>query len=348
MKRKRVLGIILLAAVLFLPTKAFAGDLSVKRIAGNDRFETSVEISKELYEKADSVVIALGFNFPDALVGGTLAVQLDIPTLLVRHDSIDPVVEEEIERLGAKKAFLLGGEAAVGKKVEEKLRDMGLTIDRIQGDNRFETAEKINEKRFELRENPQEDDTMGDAPYYANAYNFPDALAIAPLCGVTNELLYLIDNKTDAAPGVAVGGPKAITHSYDKDPSIENEWKYDEEGELISRPYRIFGINRYETAIAVAHQYFEYFGYEPVTVIVADGNNYPDALTAANLAANKSGAICLTETGKLPFILKAYLEIFPADNVIIVGGEKAVSENVQKELEEIQKDENDIDDGAVG
>lgn len=337
MKRKSLVVILLMAAVLFLPTKAFAGDLNVRRIAGNDRYETSVEISKDLYEKSDSVVIALGMDFPDALVGGTLAVQLDIPTLLVRRDSIDSVVVEEIDRLGAKKAFVLGGEAAVSKNVEKELKDMGLTIERIAGKNRFETADIINEKRFELREDPQDGDTMSDMPYYANAFNFPDALAISPLCGVTNELLYLIDGKTDAAPGVAVGGPKVVKHSYDEDPEMDNEWRFDDDGEFINRPYRIFGENRYETAIAVAHQYVYYFGYEPSTVIIADGSNYPDALAAANIAAKTSGAICLTQTNALPYIVQAYLEIFPATDVIIVGGEKAVSNNVQKQLEEIQK-----------
>jgi len=73
------------------------------RLAGSDRYGTSVAISQDTYPDArylpDTIVIATGEAFPDALAGGPLASKLWAPLLLVRHGSVPDVVIEEIERI---------------------------------------------------------------------------------------------------------------------------------------------------------------------------------------------------------------------------------------------------------
>ena len=80
--KKKYFVLLLLTMTMMLPNQAFAEKLNVRRIFGANRYETAVEISKDLYEKADTVIIASGENFPDALAGGSLAVQIDSPEII--------------------------------------------------------------------------------------------------------------------------------------------------------------------------------------------------------------------------------------------------------------------------
>lgn len=62
---------------------------------------------------------------------------------------------------------------------------------------------------------------------------------------------------------------KVIKHSYDDNLDYSNVWEYDKDGNIISRPYRFFGKNRYETAVQVAMDYWHYFKEGPETTIIA-------------------------------------------------------------------------------
>lgn len=148
--------------LLLMPSKAFAKKIQVTRLFGDDRYETAAEISKDSFEKADMVLIACGGNYPDALMAGSLATQIKVPILLVRKNSIDSTVEKEIKRLGAKEAIILGGEAAVGNSVESRLKGLGLKTRREAGEDRYDTASKIWDLRYEFRPKTGEYDAIGD------------------------------------------------------------------------------------------------------------------------------------------------------------------------------------------
>ena len=91
-------------------------------VEGPNRYATAVEASKESFpEGADTVIIATGLNWPDALAGGSIAGAYEAPILLVT-DVVSDRVEREIARLGAKNAIILGGESAVPASVFKQLR----------------------------------------------------------------------------------------------------------------------------------------------------------------------------------------------------------------------------------
>ncbi len=69
--KKFISWVLCLTLLLFPAQQAFAAnDVSYERIAGSDRYLTSVEISKHSFQSADTVVIASGVGFADALTGG--------------------------------------------------------------------------------------------------------------------------------------------------------------------------------------------------------------------------------------------------------------------------------------
>lgn len=58
-------------SLIFGGKNSIPGFDEIKRIAGSDRYETSLEIAREFNSK--NIVIASGENFPDALSGALVA-----------------------------------------------------------------------------------------------------------------------------------------------------------------------------------------------------------------------------------------------------------------------------------
>ena len=89
---------------------------NIKRISGSNRVNTSALISNFTNEKAEKVIIADGRNYADALSGSSITFG-EYPILLVdgvlNSDTIN-----EIKRLDAKEAIILGGEKSISLAVE--------------------------------------------------------------------------------------------------------------------------------------------------------------------------------------------------------------------------------------
>jgi putative cell wall-binding protein len=101
--------------------KAYTGG-SVGRLAGADRFATSVAISKAGFSSAATVFLATGANFPDALAGGPVAGVVGGPLLLVGRDSVPSVVRQGLQRLAPSTVVILGGPGVVGEAVVAEVR----------------------------------------------------------------------------------------------------------------------------------------------------------------------------------------------------------------------------------
>lgn len=92
--------------------RSLAGD--VVRVAGPDRYATSVEVSKRRGSSGIAYLVT-GASYADALAGGAAAAG---PILVVRANCIPPVVRDELTRIGAERVVLLGGTGALGRGVE--------------------------------------------------------------------------------------------------------------------------------------------------------------------------------------------------------------------------------------
>lgn len=90
---------------------------SVTRLAGADRYATSVQISKSGFGSSDAAFVATGTNFPDGLAGGPVAALLPGPLLLVTPTQLPAVVKNELQRLGPDRVFVLGGTGVVSGTV---------------------------------------------------------------------------------------------------------------------------------------------------------------------------------------------------------------------------------------
>ena len=266
----------------------------VLNVAGDTRFETAVEASKLAYPKgAQTVVIATGRNWPDALGGSALAGALGGPILLTEPGSLPPAVAAEITRLKATRAVILGGTAAVGPAVQNTLASMLTTVERIDGNDRYETANKV-AARVKTEMGGEFDGTA----FLATGGNFPDALAAAPLAAGNKWPLYLshptagVSAATRAAMSgvtkvIILGGTAAIPQAVQD--GLSGSFSVS----------RIAGTTRYDTAAQVAQYGVTSAGHMWNRVGVATGENYPDALAGGVLQGKVGSVMLLTPTASL-------------------------------------------------
>ncbi|PKK39287.1 N-acetylmuramoyl-L-alanine amidase [Clostridiaceae bacterium JG1575] len=89
---------------------------SVERIAGANRYETSVQVAKRFFKDSSHVTVASGLDFPDALTGGVYAAHWRAPVLLV-GTTLDPIMKEYITYNNIHKVTFFGGKVAINQTV---------------------------------------------------------------------------------------------------------------------------------------------------------------------------------------------------------------------------------------
>ncbi|WML41226.1 cell wall-binding repeat-containing protein [Neobacillus sp. OS1-2] len=287
-----------------------------KRLSGSTRFETAAAISQEGWPNgSDTVVLARGYDFPDALAGTTLSYQLNAPMLLTHDTQLTETTKNEINRLKAKKVILLGSSDAISSGVEGQLNGMGLQVSRIGGADRFQTATKIAEKMPE----------KGNTAIVAVGYNYPDALTIAPYAAKmgypiflsrTNELPEATKNALiDYKNTIVVGSENAIS---------------DEIMGQFNNPVRYGGMNRFETNYNIVNSLFT---GKNGKAYIATGYNFADALTGAVLAAKNDAPLLLTYPAQVPDPIKNAIVNKKLHSYNLLGGSDVVG--VENQIGEI-------------
>ncbi len=82
---------------------------TVQRVAGNNRYGTSLEVAKKFFAGSRNYVVCVyAMNYPDGLSGGPIAVQYNSPVLLVSKDSSKDA-REYAKSVGARHIVAVGG-----------------------------------------------------------------------------------------------------------------------------------------------------------------------------------------------------------------------------------------------
>ena len=130
-----------------IPThNAYASVNSFTRIAGNTRYETMSQIVEQAFPtSSEYAVLAAGSNFPDALAASSLAGAYNAPIILTDSYSLSSEASFEMQRLGVRKVFIVGGQSAISADVEQSIRQIqsSMEIERIAGSTRYDTALQI-------------------------------------------------------------------------------------------------------------------------------------------------------------------------------------------------------------
>jgi len=300
-----------------VPTEPEKDEVKVERLDGEDRYETAIEIGAEGWDKADTILIASGENYPDALAGVPLSKKLDAPILLVKKDSVSADVIAEIERLDASKIIILGGPNAVSENVANTLMRYA-QVSRIWGQDRNGTAAQIAYKLGAKHE----------TAFIVSNATFADALSSSsPAALMGAPILFANPNGTLPAETAAalknigctkvfiVGGGAAV------DLAVEKELKA-----MNISSERVYGNDRYLTSIAVYNKFEALFTSDDVSL--ATGKDFPDALTGAAFAAKKAMPVFLVANKASDALINTLKGMAKIDTIYVFGGVKAVPQSV--------------------
>lgn len=304
-------------------------------IEGTDRILTAIEASQDGFGTSQYVVIATGFNWPDALGGSALAGAYNAPILLTRQDVLPSAVASEITRLGATNAIVLGSTKAVSANVYNQLDALpGVSVERIAGDDRYETANEVAERTISVMESGFGYDGVA---FVATGANFPDALGASPLAASQGWPIYLANPAAGSNAGLAAtmntaGVDEAIVLGGSNVVAASVETALDSALDLGAS--RIAGSNRYETAIKIAEEGIDRCWLHWDQVGIATGQNFPDALAGGVLQARYGSVLLLTPGTALNDGVRARLEanrksIF---EVHFMGGTPAISTPVRQQV----------------
>ncbi|MFL6116635.1 MAG: cell wall-binding repeat-containing protein [Catenulispora sp.] len=306
----------------------------VYRFAGADRIGTAVLTSHQAWrtngvasddrEQAQSVVLSRSDVFADALGGAALAAHRSGPLLLTDPKALDPATQAEIHRIlpAGGTVYVLGGTAAISPAVQAKLKALGYNVDRIAGDDRYETAVSIAKTI---------DQAAADV-LVATGTNYPDALSAGAAAGAYPHMVVVLTDG-NAMP--------ASTDAYLQGKVNNGQLKYlaaiggAANNALKGAKWQgydtLVGVDRYQTSYLVAHEIFGAFGH----IGVATGADWPDSLSGGALMGSLSGPLLLVDPAM--GLTRADDAMIDANRgaanwAYVFGGFKALPQHVDQQL----------------
>jgi putative cell wall-binding protein len=290
-----------------------ASGATVKRLSGNDRYATSIAISKEGWTQCDYAILASGENYPDALSAAPLAKKYNCPIILTSKYSLSDDVTSELKRLNAKEVFVLGGSGVIDNNIDSQLSSMNIKASRIAGVDRYETSSKIAENLGTC-----------DEIFIASGEDFADALSAAPIASIKNVPI-LLSSKDNLDKNITnFIKDKKIYKSY-----VLGDKIYLSENVLNSltnfNVERIDGTDKYDRNINLINKFKDAINFN--TIFIASGNDFPDGLSGAALASKTNSPVILVNESNSDKV-KNFIKDKDVKNIIVLGGEGSVSNSI--------------------
>lgn len=272
-------------------------DRNVERIYGTDRYKTSINVSKKTFNRSKIVIIASGDGYADALSASQLSVAMKAPILLNPSSKVDLDVLNEIHRLKCKEIIIIGGERSISPEVENEFRKVA-DVFRVSGRTRYDTSYKI----MRLAEKHGDFNKI----VFVSGKSFPDAMSAVNIVKKKKALMLLTDGYW--IPRV----------SLDKELYIIGDKKQMPLNGIVG--LRISDIDRYRTSLKVARLCYK----NPKKLILVNGKNFPDAMSAVALVSKLDIPIVLIKEDSLIQGVEQYI-VNNVNNIFVVGGESSIS-----------------------
>lgn len=332
----------LVLMVLPLPTIASATPaFAFTRVAGSDRYDTARAVAQASFTTADTVVVATGANFPDALAASYLAGADNAPILLTTpHVPVPPSTLAGLQALKAEHVVLVGGLGAIGQDVQDALAQVtstsasggSLEVTRVGGATRYDTMAAVGETPPASHVG-----SVSGKPtaILASGANFPDALAAGPLAWARGLPIVLTDPNSLSPQAAQVlgalgvqqvliaGGPNAVS------PPVEQAVNADG----ITTLARFAGNDRSDTARLVAEFAIATLGFSDSHLEVATGAQQlggADALAGAPHGGQDQAPVLVTtsstDAGQAAAFAAAHSSALASGDAL--GGPQALPDSV--------------------
>lgn len=310
---------------------------SWKRVYGADRFATMLNLYDQYGGENDTIIVANGFGFADALAAAGLSGLVDAPIVLTDKGSLPSGVWSNIKygNWKVKKAIIVGGISVVSDSVKAQLESLGVSVVRYSGSDRYATALDIYAKKK---------GSWGNTAIVATGADFADALSISPFAYVKRAPIFLSSPADGLTQGeldalrsgsfsqvIIVGGAQAVSNSVASDITAATG--------LV--PTRLEGADRYQTSAAIAN-YALANGLAASSLSVATGRGAADALAGSAVCGKKESVLVLVDDAHawsdgdyaIDHVIKPNSALVDAG--MVFGGTKAVSSEVVQQITGIE------------
>ncbi|MDK2563682.1 cell wall-binding repeat-containing protein [Romboutsia sedimentorum] len=221
------------------------------KLIGEDRYQTAIKISKERSGEANyegwrgarNVIVVNSNSMVDALSAAPFAWNKSAPILLTEKNKLNSETKKEISRLRPDDIYVIGGENSVSDAVINELKDMGINVERISGNDRYETSLEIAKKLGRVSEIAVVNGVKG----------IPDAVSIAPVAADKNMPIVLASPNEGTKVFDQYIKENYITKSYiiGKEAAISNEI-----ANKLPNPERLGGIDRNDTNAVILEKFY--------------------------------------------------------------------------------------------
>jgi hypothetical protein len=276
------------------------------RLGGLDRYETAAFVADRVRSEGragSTVLLTTGENFPDAVAAGGW--NGDAVVLLTRRTTIPDVTIDRLRASWVRQVIVVGGPSVVDETVITRVRGLGKSVTRVWGIDRYATSLAVSTTSV--------DDESVSSVWVASGTSFADQLVAAAGARRVNGA-FLIVPPSHALPSSTVAEIQRIA-------ATGATLRVVDSGSVLGS-VSVAGLAR------VAHT-GDVFANSATTqastntVIVASGENWPDALGGTRLVTSTRGLV-LSRSTCAPTSVADRLN--DAGTAIVLGGTVALND----------------------
>ncbi|MDR2109237.1 MAG: cell wall-binding repeat-containing protein [Coriobacteriales bacterium] len=339
-------------------------DIAPRRLdgGGGSRYKTMrsvVDTFLSVSPKPDTVILAKGTNFPDALSAAGLAGICGAPIVISETTALSAEAKDALLAAGPSKVYVLGD--AAGSLPDSVLAEVrsavpGASVERIAGPDRYATALALYNVGKSVRTG------WSDTAIITRGDNFADALSASPFAWATHSAIFLCDPSAGLSAAALdalsqgnfskvyiLGEENSVPSSVITQLSsrgINGYTKVTDPSALIpsaaNRIVRLAGTDRYHTSVLVAEESIARAARMGVSMgrdntVIAKGSDFPDALSGGALAGLLHSTLVLVDhtRGDSDHALNSFIGAHREEigTIFVLGDGKSISAEFAAKLE---------------
>lgn len=262
--------------------------VKLERIDAKDRYEFSVISSKFVYRSSKIACLVNGKSEADMALTPYLSLKIGGPVFLTDGEVLDKEIKLELQRLGVKLIYFVGGEKSISKEIEEEL-SKSFKVSRLGGMDRYQTSLNVCKAFY----NPKE-----------------ESLLVADGTNVKNQLFSATISRIEKSPIIYINRRLELKETVDF---------LDDEGKIVKtilnikdnfkswkhKPdkYDYIDIN-HKDYVEFSSNIRSHLDFDSRHAILINGESFSDVICGLNIVDNLEEKQLLVNGDPLYFIYK--------------------------------------------
>lgn len=317
---------------------------SFMRLGGVDRYQTSTNIASKFISESnyDSIVIATGEDYHDAISSVVFAKQIGAPLILSNGNYLNNTTKDFLRSKTDKKIYIIGSKLRMTNGVESDISYSGFydKMERISGNTDYDTNAAVVDKM---------NVAIGTPVVIVSGAGYADGISVSSIAAVKGYPILMVDvnsianstanqlRKIKPSKIYFVGGTGVISQANRNNiASIA--------GVSSDNVINLSGSDRYQTNLNIMNE----FKIPSDTVAFAYGGEdntdgkFADALAGTGYASAKNAPILLVDSNNNNTDQKKFADSMNYTNRIFYGGIGSISDNLANFLSGGQQVTEDI------